>query len=1024
VNISKIFIERPVATIALTFAIVIFGWFAYTYLPVSELPNVDFATITVTANLPGADPDTMASSVATPLEKQFSNISGIDSMNSVSSLGQTVITLQFNLSRNIDSAAQDVQNAISQTMRSLPSEMTTPPFLRKVNPASSPIFFLVLTADHIPLTQLDEFAETQVGQRLSMVNGVAQVSVFGAQQYAVRINLDPHALTARGMDVNDAITAIQSLNTHQPSGTLQANDHYYLLKSNGQITNADGFNKGIIAYSHGMPVRVEDVGIALDSVSNDKQATWFNKQRAIVLAIQKQPDANEIEVITEVKKLLPQLTAQLPGDAKMQVFYDRSNFVKSALGEVKLTLLLAIFFVAAVILLFIGNFPATIITIIALPVSLLGTFGIMYLCGYTVDNLSLMAMVLAVGFVVDDAIVMIENIVRYIEKGFSVLESAFMGSREIGFTIISMTISLSAVFIPILFMGGIIGRLFNEFAVVVGVAVLLSGVVSLTLTPMLCSRLLKPRQAEKKTLFPRFERSFQACREYYATSLRWVLLHRIWIVIFSIIILGLTVLLYNVVGKGFIPSEDTGLINGNTQVPIGITFPDFLTRQKAIAEIIRQDPNVDGLLSIVGQGNGGSISSNSGRFQIRLKPTNERSLTADEVIQELRAKTQNVPGIQLFLSNPPAIRAGGAVTNSTYQYILQSTDWSLLQTAAPELQKKMLSIPGIQDVNSDLQITNPQINFHILRAKAATLGITPTQIETTLYNAFGQTQISTIYTATDEYDVIAQVDPKYQYDVNALDNIYIHSSNGQLVPLNAITTIQYGAGPVSINHYGQLPSVILSFNLAPGVALGDVSTQIESMAKQTLPPEVLGSFIGSAQTFQQSMNTLPLLLLITILVIYLVLAILYEHFSHPITILTALPFACFGALLMLFVFHKELDIFSFVGIIMLVGLVKKNGIMMVDFALEAKRKENLSSFEAIQQASLTRFRPIMMTTMSAILATLPMAIGFGAAGETRQAMGIAVVGGLLFSQFLTLYVTPVFYLYMEEFSAYLKKRRA
>jgi len=1020
VNFSKIFIERPVATISLTLALIIFGWFAYRSLPVSELPNVDFATITVTANLPGADPSTMASAVATPLEKQFSTIAGIDSMNSSSSLGQTTITLQFNLSRSIDAAAQDVQNAISQAQRSLPSEMTTPPYLRKVNPASTPIFFITLTGNNVPLTKLDEIAQTQIAQRLSMIDGVAQVTVFGSQQYAVRIHFNPQALSARGMDINDAISAVQTLNTHQPTGVLQATDHYYQLQTDGQLMNAAAYNQAIIAYKNGMPVRVQDVGTAVDSVANDKQATWVNQQRGIVLAVQKQPAANTIAVIDAIKAQLPELTHDLPADAALKTFYDRSIFINSALNEVKIALVLAIIFVALVILFFLGNVPATIITILALPVSLLGTFGVMYLCDYSVDNLSLMAMVLAVGFVVDDAIVVIENIVRHMEKGVAPLQSAILGSREIGFTVISMTLSLAAVFIPILFMGGIIGRLFNEFAVVVGVAILLSGVVSLTLTPMLCGRLLKSAHG-KASLFPRFERFFNATRSLYAESLRWTLLHRPWVLGGMIATLIIAIFLFMVVGKGFIPSEDTGLVTGNTQVPIGVTFPDFLARQQAAAQVISQDPNVAAMLSNVGQGAGGTSTSNKGRFQILLKDRSERDLSADQVIQELRRKIQQIPGVEVFLSNPPAIQTGGAVTNSAYQYVLQSTDWNELQTAIPTMLQNMRSIPGIQDVNSDLEMTNPQISIHIQRAKAASLGVTPQQIETTLYNAFGETQISTIYTDTDEYDVIADVDPKFQTDVNALNAIYLHSSNGNLVPLNAVTKINYTAGPVSINHYGQLPAVILSFNLAPGISLSSVSSEIDGIAKQNLPSSVNGSFIGSAQTFQQSMHTLPLLLLVTILVIYLVLAILYEHFGHPITILTALPFAGVGALLMLIIFHKELDIFSFVGIIMLVGLVKKNGIMMVDFALEAKRKENLSSMEAIIQASTIRFRPIMMTTLSAILAALPMAIGFGAGGETRQAMGIAVVGGLIFSQFLTLYATPAFYLYMEEWSGKLKR---
>lgn len=1023
-NLSKIFIERPVATLSLTLALVVFGWFAYFALPVAELPNVDFATITVTANLPGADPETMASTVAAPLEKQFSNIPSIDGMNSTNSLGQTVITLQFDLNRNIDAAAEDVQNAISQAQRVLPSEMTTPPTLRKVNPASSPILYLTLTADHLPLTTLDEFAETQLGQRLSMISGVAQVLVYGSQTYAVRIGLNPQALQARGMDINDAILAIQKISSHQPSGTLQTTNRNYLLKTDAQLHNASEFNRAIIAYQNGMPIRLENIGVARDSTANDQQATWYNHKRAIVLAVQRQADANTVDVIQKIKNVLPALEKDLPGDAHLKIFYDRSNFIKSSIQDVKLSLLLAIALVALVILIFLSNGRATVIAILALPTSLLGTFGIMYWLGFSLDNLSLMAMVLAVGFVVDDAIVVIENIVRYLEKGYQKLESALRGSREIGFTILSMTISLAAVFIPILFMGGLIGRLFSEFAVVVGVAVLLSGLISLTLTPLLCSRLLKNHLGDdpQKKIFPWFEKTFELSKSFYEKSLRLCLAHKKWVVVGAASTVILTGILFLFVNKGFIPQQDSGLIFGNTEVPIGVTFNEFSARQGAIANILEQDPNIAAVISNVGQGTGPNGSSNTGRLQIRLKPTNQRPLSADKIIQELRKKMDVVPGIKVYLQNPAAIRAGGAVTKSTYQYVLQSTNWQSLKTISVVLQEKMSKIAGIQDVNSDLQITNPEISLHILRDKAAQLGISPSAIETTLYNAFGQHQISTIYTATDQYEVIAGIDTQNQLDPTVLNNLLIRSNDGKLVTLSAIAALKYGAGPVSINHYNQLPAVILSFNLVPGASLGKIADNINTISKQILPADVSGGFIGSALAFQQSIHTLPILLLITIFVIYIVLAILYEHFGHPLTILTALPFAGFGALLMLMLFHRELDIFSFVGIIMLVGLVKKNGIMMVDFALEAKRKENLSSTDAIVKACTIRFRPIMMTTMAAIFGALPMALGFGAGGETRQVMGIAVVGGLLFSQMITLYVTPVFYVYMERWTEKIKVR--
>ncbi|MFT3741360.1 MAG: efflux RND transporter permease subunit [Gammaproteobacteria bacterium] len=1026
-NPSRIFIERPIATLVLTIALMVFGWFAYRALPVSELPEVDFATIMVMAKLPGADPETMANAVATPLEKQFSAIAGLDSMTSVNSAGQTTITLQFSLDRDIDSAAQDVQTALAESSRSLPSNMPNPPTLRKVNPAAAPILYIALTGDNLPLTKLDEYAETYIAQRLSMVSGVAQVQVFGSQQFAVRIHLNPSALATRNLSSDDVIAALQAANTNQPAGTLNTPSRSYSVKTQSPFTNAMAFNQAIVGFVGGAPVRLQDVGYAENSVANEQAAAWYNQHRAIILAVQRQPGTNTVAVAQGIYQLLPTLQDKLPGGIALNVVYDRAIFIKAALAEMKFTLVLAIILVALVILLFLGRFAPTLIAILALPVSLMGTFAVMSVYGYGLDTLSLMGLVLAVGFIVDDAIVVLENIVRYIEQGYDRLQAAILGSQEIFFTVISMTLSLVAVFIPILFMGGLMGRLFHEFAMVVGISILLSGVISLTLTPMLCSRLLhKPKSvsepAHQDSLFPWFERFFAWLKTVYEETLRWSLQRRTGILIMTAVVLVLTVGLFMIVPKGFIPTEDTGFIMGDTKVPVGLSFDELVRRQNTVAHIVRANPNVESLISIVGQGRSGSGAS-GGQLNIRLKPAHDRTANADQVIAQLRRQLQKLPGIQVFLRNPPALQVGGANSSSNYQFVLQGGDLSTLQTASQALQEKIAKLPGVRDVNSDLDITNPEVAVKILYDRAAALGVTADKIQSSLYHFYGQQQISTIYTATDEYSVIADVTPDYEATVNSLNAIYVRSGNGSLVPLSSVVELKPGVGPLSINHYGQLPSVMLSFNLALGASLGSVSKQIEDLAKDTLPADITGSFAGSALLFKSSLSTLPLLLLITIFVIYVVLAILYEDFIHPLTILTALPFASFGALVMLLLFHLELDIFSFIGIIMLVGLVKKNGIMMVDFALEAKAKMQLSAYDSIIQACLIRFRPIMMTTMTAILATLPLALGLGSGGEARRPMGIAVVGGLLFSQLLTLYVTPVFYLVMDNLKQRRRKKR-
>jgi len=1007
-NFTRLFISKPIMTTLVMVGILLFGVLGYQKMPVSDLPSVDFPTIVVTASLPGASPDTMASSVATPLEQQFTTIAGIDTMNSVSSQGSTTITLQFNLARDLDAAAQDVQAAISTSLRKLPTNMPTPPSLRKVNPADQPIIYLALSSDYLPLSKVDEYAEQVLAQRISMVNGVAQVSVYGSQKYAVRIQADPKALFSRNIGLDEMANAIATANVNLPTGVLYGTHRTFTVKANGQLLNADAYQPILVAYRNGAPVYLRDLAKITDSVENNRVASWFNGTRGIILAVQRQPGTNTIEITNQIRALLPDFESILPSGIKLNILFDRSEGIRRSVDDVQFTLAITVALVVMVIMLFLRNIKATIISGLALPMSVIGTFASMSILGFSLDNLSLMALTLATGFVVDDAIVVLENITRHMEMGKPALQSAIEGASEIGFTVLSMTVSLVAVFIPILFMGGLIGRLFNEFAMTITISILISGFISLTLTPMLCSRFLSVNhhQTNQNFLFRWSEAIFDGMGNLYRWTLEKSLQSKLLILILFFGLLAVTAFMFQIMPKGFMPTEDTGQLFGAVQGPQGISFADMSSHQQRLAAIIAKNPNVQSVMSSVD-------NSNTGRIFAVLKPFSQRKDRVQAIIQELRPKLARVPGIQIFLQAPPAIRIGGQATKSVYQFTLQSPDLNALYQATNDMMDKMNTIPGLQDINSDLQITNPQLNININRDKASSLGVTAQQIEAALSDAFGTQQVSTIYGPNNYYQVILELLPQYQKDIQDLSTIYIRSGNGSLVPLNTVARMVRAVGPLSISHLGQFPSTTISFNLQPGVSLGPKTQEIQAIAQDVLPTNVKSSFQGSAQAFQSSMQGMGFLLLIAILVIYLVLGMLYESFIHPITILSGLPPAGLGALLTLYLFNKDLDIYGFLGLIMLIGIVKKNAIMMIDFALDVQRTQGKSAEEAIFEASLVRFRPIMMTTLAALMGALPLAVGLGAGSESRQTLGLAVFGGLLVSQLLTLYITPVLYIYLD-----------